>query len=92
MLSGEQDHSRPSIISVLSLHRTLRPIGWTLTIHTLSFILQEKEAVFVLDHRRISEIDMASGRTKRRTPKLQPLLPRVLAMAASHNGAERLWA
>ncbi|XP_072570362.1 ciliogenesis and planar polarity effector 1 isoform X2 [Paramormyrops kingsleyae] len=48
---------------------------------------QEKEAVFVLDHTRISEIDMASGRTKRRTPKLQPLLPRVVAMAASHNGA-----
>ncbi|KAG7224026.1 hypothetical protein INR49_015283 [Caranx melampygus] len=35
---------------------------------------QEKESVFLLDDKRISEINMVSGRTKKRTPKLHPLL------------------
>ncbi|XP_041753988.2 ciliogenesis and planar polarity effector 1 isoform X1 [Coregonus clupeaformis] len=46
----------------------------------------EKESVFLLDDKRISEINMVSGRTKKKTPKLQPLLPRVVTMAASQNG------
>ncbi|KAM3874280.1 ciliogenesis and planar polarity effector 1 [Diretmus argenteus] len=47
---------------------------------------QEKESVFLLDDKRISEINMVSGRTKKRTPKLQPLLNSVVTMAASQNG------
>ncbi|XP_022617819.1 protein JBTS17 [Seriola dumerili] len=47
---------------------------------------QEKESVFLLDDKRISEINMVSGRTKKRTPKLHPLLNSVVTMASSHNG------
>ncbi|XP_041826553.1 ciliogenesis and planar polarity effector 1 isoform X3 [Melanotaenia boesemani] len=47
---------------------------------------QEKESVFLLDDKRISEINMVSGRTKKRTPKLHPLLNSVLTMTSSHNG------
>lgn len=47
---------------------------------------QEKESVFLLDDKRISEINMVSGRTKKRTPKLQPLLSGVVTMTSSHNG------
>ncbi|XP_034403492.1 ciliogenesis and planar polarity effector 1 [Cyclopterus lumpus] len=47
---------------------------------------KEKESVFLLDDRRISEINMTSGRTKKRTPKLHPLLNSVVMMASSHNG------
>ncbi|XP_040914910.1 ciliogenesis and planar polarity effector 1 [Toxotes jaculatrix] len=47
---------------------------------------QEKESVFLLDDKRISEINMVSGRTKKRTPKLHPLLNSVVIMASSHNG------
>ncbi|XP_056287984.1 ciliogenesis and planar polarity effector 1 isoform X2 [Pseudoliparis swirei] len=46
---------------------------------------KEKESVFLLDDRRISEINMMSGRTKKRTPKLHPLLNSVVTMASSHN-------
>ncbi|KAL0965668.1 hypothetical protein UPYG_G00284190 [Umbra pygmaea] len=46
----------------------------------------EKESVFLLDDKRISEINMVSGRTKKKTPKLHPVLPRVVTMAASQNG------
>ncbi|KAM4634088.1 ciliogenesis and planar polarity effector 1 [Polymixia lowei] len=48
---------------------------------------QEKESVFLLDNKRISEINMVSGRTKKKTPKLYPLLNSVVTMAASQTGA-----
>ncbi|KAK7898647.1 hypothetical protein WMY93_019500 [Mugilogobius chulae] len=47
---------------------------------------QEKESVFLLDDKRISEINMVSGRTKKRTPKLHPLLNNVVTMGSSSNG------
>ncbi|XP_017266224.1 ciliogenesis and planar polarity effector 1 isoform X3 [Kryptolebias marmoratus] len=47
---------------------------------------QEKESVFLLDDKRISEINMVSGRTKKKTPKLHHLLNNVVTMASSHNG------
>ncbi|XP_034751796.1 ciliogenesis and planar polarity effector 1 isoform X2 [Etheostoma cragini] len=47
---------------------------------------KEKESVFLLDDKRISEINMVSGRTKKRTPKLHPLLNSVVTMASSNNG------
>lgn len=40
----------------------------------------------MLDDRRISEINMVSGRTKKKTPKLHPLLNNVVTMASSRNG------
>ncbi|XP_036384605.1 ciliogenesis and planar polarity effector 1 [Megalops cyprinoides] len=46
----------------------------------------EKESVFLLDDNRISEINMVSGRTKKKIPKLQPLLQRVVTMTGSQNG------
>ncbi|KAM9793985.1 ciliogenesis and planar polarity effector 1 isoform 1-T1 [Syngnathus typhle] len=47
---------------------------------------QEKECVFLFDDKRISEINMMSGRTKKKTPKLHPLLNNVVTMAPSRNG------
>ncbi|XP_076876883.1 ciliogenesis and planar polarity effector 1 isoform X2 [Brachyhypopomus gauderio] len=47
---------------------------------------QEKEGVFLLDDNRISEINLVSGQSKRKTPKLQTLLPRVVTMSGSQNG------
>ncbi|XP_062269256.1 ciliogenesis and planar polarity effector 1 [Platichthys flesus] len=47
---------------------------------------QEKESVFLLDDKRISEINMVTGRTKKRTPKLHPLLSSVVTMASSRSG------
>lgn len=48
--------------------------------------LQEKECVFLLDDKRISEINMVSGRTKKKIPKIHPFLNHVVTMASSHNG------
>ncbi|KAM3599738.1 uncharacterized protein V6R79_010631 [Siganus canaliculatus] len=47
---------------------------------------KEKESVFLLDDKRISEINMVSGRTRKKTPKLHPLLNNVVTMASSDNG------
>ncbi|KAB5543313.1 hypothetical protein PHYPO_G00077610 [Pangasianodon hypophthalmus] len=47
---------------------------------------KEKESVFLLDDNRISEINLRSGQTKKKIPKLQQLLPRVLTMSSSQNG------
>ncbi|XP_023193921.1 protein JBTS17 isoform X1 [Xiphophorus maculatus] len=47
---------------------------------------QEKESVFLLDDKRISEINMMSGRTKKKMPKLHPLLSSVVKMTSSRNG------
>ncbi|XP_066507194.1 ciliogenesis and planar polarity effector 1 isoform X2 [Hoplias malabaricus] len=49
---------------------------------------KEKEGIFLLDDTRINEINLMSGQTKKKTPKLHPLLPRVLTMSGSQNG---LW-
>ncbi|TRY66456.1 hypothetical protein DNTS_034999 [Danionella cerebrum] len=47
---------------------------------------REKEGVFLLDDNRISEIHLISGRTKKKIPKLQPLLQAVVTMSPSQNG------
>lgn len=57
-----------------------------MTVNVCRVALQEKESVFLLDDKRISEINMVSGRTKKRTPKLHPLLNSVVTMTSSHNG------
>ncbi|XP_057675157.1 ciliogenesis and planar polarity effector 1 isoform X1 [Corythoichthys intestinalis] len=47
---------------------------------------QEKESVFLFDDKRISKINIVSGRTKKKTPELHPLLNKVVTMAPSRNG------
>lgn len=42
--------------------------------------------MFLLDDKRISEINMISGRTRKRTPKLNPLLNSVVKMTSSSSG------
>ncbi|MBN3301043.1 CPLN1 protein, partial [Amia calva] len=50
-------------------------------------LLKEKESVFLLDEKRISEVNLVSGRTKKKIPKLHPLLRNVVIMSSSRNGA-----
>ncbi|XP_071587086.1 ciliogenesis and planar polarity effector 1 isoform X2 [Heliangelus exortis] len=51
------------------------------------FFEQEKEAVFLLDDRHINEINLASGKTKKKIPRLQSLLKNVVVLTTSRNGA-----
>ncbi|KAF5893905.1 ciliogenesis and planar polarity effector 1, partial [Clarias magur] len=47
---------------------------------------KEREGVFLLDDNRISEINLHTGQTKKKIPKLQQVLPRVLTMSSSKDG------
>ncbi|GAB0203071.1 ciliogenesis and planar polarity effector 1 [Grus japonensis] len=53
----------------------------------ISWIGQEKEAIFLLDDKRINEINLASGKTKKKIPRLQSLLKNVVVLTTSRNGA-----
>ncbi|XP_065517863.1 ciliogenesis and planar polarity effector 1 isoform X2 [Lathamus discolor] len=53
----------------------------------VSWIGQEKEAVFLLDDKRINEINLASGKTKKKIPHLQSLMKNVVVLTTSRNGA-----
>ncbi|XP_009981554.1 PREDICTED: uncharacterized protein C5orf42 homolog, partial [Tauraco erythrolophus] len=53
----------------------------------ISWIGQEKEAVFLLDDKRINEINLVSGKTKKKIPQLQSLLKNVVVVTTSRNGA-----
>ncbi|KFQ54153.1 Uncharacterized protein C5orf42, partial [Pelecanus crispus] len=53
----------------------------------ISWIGQEKEAIFLLDDKHINEINLASGKTKKKIPRLQSLLKNVVALTTSSNGA-----
>ncbi|XP_076158575.1 ciliogenesis and planar polarity effector 1 [Alosa pseudoharengus] len=46
----------------------------------------EKENVFLLDDNRINEVNLVTGRTKKKNPKLQSVLPSVVLMTTSPNG------
>ncbi|KFQ20503.1 Uncharacterized protein C5orf42, partial [Merops nubicus] len=52
----------------------------------ISWIGQEKEALFLLDDKHINEINLASGKTKK-IPRLQSLLKNVVVLTTSRNGA-----
>lgn len=52
----------------------------------VSWLGQENEAVFLLDEKFINEINLLSGRTKKKIPSLQPLLKDVVFLATSTNG------
>ncbi|NWQ79180.1 CPLN1 protein, partial [Columbina picui] len=51
------------------------------------WIGQEKEAVFLLDDKHINEINLASGKTKKKIPQLHSLLKNVVVLTTSRNGA-----
>ncbi|XP_032062172.1 ciliogenesis and planar polarity effector 1 [Aythya fuligula] len=53
----------------------------------ISWIGQEKEAVFLLDDKHINEINLPSGKTKKKIPRLQSLLKNVVVLTTSGNGA-----
>uniref|UniRef100_A0A669Q2S1 Ciliogenesis and planar polarity effector 1 n=1 Tax=Phasianus colchicus TaxID=9054 RepID=A0A669Q2S1_PHACC len=53
----------------------------------ITWIGQEKEAVFLLDDKHINEINLASGKTKKKIPRLQSLLKNVIVLTTSINGA-----
>ncbi|KAM7025251.1 ciliogenesis and planar polarity effector 1 isoform 3-T4 [Acridotheres tristis] len=53
----------------------------------ISWVGQEKEAVFLLDGKHINEINLASGKTKKKIPLLQSLLKNVVVLTTSGNAA-----
>ncbi|KAM6224372.1 ciliogenesis and planar polarity effector 1 [Rhynchocyon petersi] len=53
----------------------------------VSWLGQENEAVFLLDEKFINEINLLSGRTKKKIPVLQPLLKDVFILTTSSNDA-----
>uniref|UniRef100_A0A8C0C6X3 Ciliogenesis and planar polarity effector 1 n=1 Tax=Balaenoptera musculus TaxID=9771 RepID=A0A8C0C6X3_BALMU len=53
----------------------------------VSWLGQENEAVFLLDDKFINEINLLSGRTKKKIPSLQPLLKDVTVLTTSSNDA-----
>ncbi|KAG6940867.1 hypothetical protein G0U57_011347 [Chelydra serpentina] len=53
----------------------------------ISWLGQEEEAIFLLDDKCISEINLLSGKTKKKIPRLQSLLKNVVVLATSRNGA-----
>ncbi|KAM5329284.1 ciliogenesis and planar polarity effector 1 isoform 2-T2 [Glossophaga mutica] len=53
----------------------------------VSWLGQENEAVFLLDDKLINEINLLSGRTKKKIPRLQPFLKDVIVLTTSSNDA-----
>jgi len=53
----------------------------------VSWLGQEDEAIFLLDDKFINEINLLSGRTKKKIPCLQPLLKDVIVLTTSSNDA-----
>ncbi|NXN06615.1 CPLN1 protein, partial [Indicator maculatus] len=53
----------------------------------ISWIGQKKEAVFLLDDKHINEINLTSGKTRKKIPRLQSLLKNVVVLTTSRNGA-----
>ncbi|CAN8219831.1 unnamed protein product [Coccothraustes coccothraustes] len=53
----------------------------------ISWVGQEKEAVFLLDGKHINEINLSSGKTKKKIPLLQSLLKNVVVLTTSGNAA-----
>ncbi|XP_055968066.1 ciliogenesis and planar polarity effector 1 [Sorex fumeus] len=53
----------------------------------ISWLGQEHEAVFLLDDKFINEINLLSGRTKKKIPSLQPLIKDAILLTTSSNDA-----
>ncbi|XP_059830058.1 ciliogenesis and planar polarity effector 1 isoform X2 [Hypanus sabinus] len=52
----------------------------------LHWIGQEKEAILLSDEQQLSVLNLSTGRTQRKIPKVQPLLKNVLSVATSASG------
>ncbi|XP_074242689.1 ciliogenesis and planar polarity effector 1 isoform X8 [Saimiri boliviensis] len=53
----------------------------------VSWLGKEKEAVFLLDDKFVNEINLLSGKIKKKIPSLQPLLKDVIVLTTSSNDA-----
>ncbi|XP_026569559.1 ciliogenesis and planar polarity effector 1 [Pseudonaja textilis] len=53
----------------------------------ITWLGEEKEAVFLLDDKNIQEINLLSGKTKKKIPQLQTFLKNVIVLSTSRNGA-----
>ncbi|KAM4875930.1 ciliogenesis and planar polarity effector 1 [Thomomys bottae] len=53
----------------------------------ISWLGQANEAVFLLDDKFINEINLVSGRTKKKIPSLQPFLKDIFVLSTSSNDA-----
>ncbi|XP_063149235.1 ciliogenesis and planar polarity effector 1 [Candoia aspera] len=53
----------------------------------ITWLGEEKEAVFLLDDKNIHEINLLTGKTKKKIPQLQTFLKNVIALTTSRNGA-----
>ncbi|XP_078240608.1 ciliogenesis and planar polarity effector 1 isoform X7 [Pogona vitticeps] len=53
----------------------------------ITWLGQEKEAVYLLDEKNINEINLFSGKTKKKIPQLCHLLKNVILLTTSRNGA-----
>ncbi|XP_032069124.1 ciliogenesis and planar polarity effector 1 isoform X3 [Thamnophis elegans] len=53
----------------------------------ITWLGEEKEAVFLLDDRNMQEINLLSGKTKKKIPQLQTFLKNVIVLSTSRNGA-----
>ncbi|XP_071437827.1 ciliogenesis and planar polarity effector 1-like isoform X3 [Pithys albifrons albifrons] len=53
----------------------------------IAWVGQEKETVFLLDGKHINEINLASGKTRKKIPQLQSLLKNVVVLTTSGNAA-----
>ncbi|XP_072461893.1 ciliogenesis and planar polarity effector 1 isoform X3 [Notamacropus eugenii] len=53
----------------------------------ISWLGQENEAIFLLDDKYINEINLPSGKTKKKIPRLQLLLKNVVILTTSNNDA-----
>ncbi|XP_051709770.2 ciliogenesis and planar polarity effector 1 isoform X3 [Oryctolagus cuniculus] len=92
MLPFKQHH-----VSVFTLLTTSMEIKLEVLISTsikqkkpwprVSWLGQENEGVFLLDNKFINEINLLSGRTKKKIPSLQPLLKDVIVLTTSSNNA-----
>ncbi|XP_074058200.1 ciliogenesis and planar polarity effector 1 isoform X3 [Macrotis lagotis] len=51
----------------------------------ISWLGQEKEAIFLLDDKNINEINLPSGKTKKKIPRLQFLLKNTVILTTSRN-------
>ncbi|KAG8131162.1 hypothetical protein E2320_017971, partial [Naja naja] len=54
---------------------------------SITWLGEEKEAVFLLDDKNIQEINLLSGKTKKKIPQLQTFLKNVIVLSTSRNGA-----
>ncbi|ELW53479.1 Nuclear pore complex protein Nup155 [Tupaia chinensis] len=74
---------------IQTMHEIGMPLPRLLEVYDHLFKSRENEAVYLLDDKCINEINLLSGRTKKKIPSLQPLLKDVFVLRTSSNGGRR---